>query len=136
MSVVHTNDPAEKLAHRQPVHVWPDTPLRSVAELLAREEIGAVLVYGDNGMVGVVSERDIVRAVAEGSDLDVDRAADAMTYDVARAAPDTSVRELAALMLEGEIRHLPVVEDDQTIGIVSMRDVLAVLAADDAALPS
>ena len=130
MSEVRSTDPASRLLQRDPVHVWPDTTLRAIAELLCEEEIGVVMVNEHGRTVGVVSERDLVRAMAEGCDPDVDRAEDVMTFEIQVAESSTPVLDLASRMLDGEVRHLPVVEDGLAVGIVSMRDVFAVLAAD------
>jgi CBS domain-containing protein len=116
--------PVTTVMHRSTVSVRPDTPLRQVAETLAREEVGAVVVRGVDGLVGIVSERDLVRAVADGSDLDSDRAADVMTYDVISVESVEAVDVVARTMLDGGIRHLPVIDAGGPVGIVSIRDLL------------
>jgi len=75
-----------------------------------------------------VSERDVVRAISEGEDLDGARVSDVMTEDVLVASPDDKVLDVAYRMLDNEIRHVPVVEDGVVIGIVSGRDALRVFA--------
>jgi CBS domain-containing protein len=115
------------LVHRSPVTVHPDDTLRDVAVVLSREEIGAVAVRGSGEVTGIVSERDLARALAEGADPDDDRAGDVMTYDLVSVGPEALVHDAAVLMLGGQIRHLPVVQDGHVIGIISMRDVLDAL---------
>jgi CBS domain-containing protein len=130
MSDVCVDGPAEKLVRRSAVYVWPDTTLREVAEILERESIGLVLVRREGGYAGVVSERDVVRAVAEGLDPDVDRAEDVMTYEIAYAEAGDSIDHLANMMLAGDMRHVAVHGPDGHVGVVSVRDVLPVLLAD------
>jgi len=123
------------LMHRPAVEVLPDTTLRSAAGTLADESVGVAVVRGHQTpgpgtrAVGLVSERDIVRALAEGADPDTATAGDVMTADLASASPDESISVAAARMLESEIRHLPVVDGDRVVGVVSMRDVLEALTA-------
>lgn len=130
MSSVCIDGPAEKLLRRSAVHVWPDTTLREVAEILERESIGLVLVRREGGFAGVVSERDIVRAVAEGLDLDVERAADVMTYEIAYIDGGDSIDHVADLMLAGDMRHVAVRGADGHVGVLSVRDVVPVLLAE------
>jgi CBS domain-containing protein len=122
------------LVRRPPVFVDAETTLRRVAEILAQESIGAVVVRHQppagsarSSTIGVVSERDISHAVAAGLDPDQACAADVMTPEVALAEPDESIRRVAARMMANEVRHLPVSEDDELIGVVSERDVLHAL---------
>ena len=126
MTKIRVVDPVAKLVSRGAVYVWPDTSLREVAETLERECIGLVLVHRTGGITGVVSERDVVRAVAEGADPDVERAADVMTYDVSFAHADDPIERVATAMIEGEVRHLPVDGCEGGTRVVSIRDVLPV----------
>ena len=108
------------------VSIAPSTTLREVADILAREEIGAVVVReGDAEAVGMLSERDLITAIAEDSDLQSDRAADVMAFDVQTISPDDDVATAAQQMLDGNIRHLPVLDGTKVVGILSIRDVLA-----------
>jgi CBS domain-containing protein len=113
---------------RSPIFVDLDTPLRQVALLMAEESIGVVLVRALHGTAGIVSERDLVAALAAGADPDSERARDVMTADLACVPIDTTVLSVADLMLENEIRHVLVVTEQSTVGVVSMRDILTVLA--------
>ena len=75
-----------------------------------------------------MSERDLVVAIAEGADVDDDRVDDVMALDVVLARPDTAVGDAIAAMLEGGIRHLPVMDGERLLGVTSMRDLLAAVA--------
>lgn len=123
---IQPDDAIRTVTHRPAVQVHKDDPLRSVAETLTQESIGAAVVKGTHPPC-VVSERDLVAALAEGLDPDRSDAADVMTVDVAYAAPSETVLSVGLRMLDNEIRHLPIVEDGVVVGMVSARDVLSVL---------
>jgi CBS domain-containing protein len=127
-AAVTGEDHVVKLIARTPVFVSLDATLREAAELLTEESIGAVLVHAPHGPAGLLSERDIVAALAEGADPDRDRARDFMTPDIASVSSSATILEARERMLENEIRHLVVVKGETTIGLVSMRDVLAALS--------
>lgn len=112
------------------IEVWPETTLRAFCELLEENAIGAALVRGsEGGVAGVASERDVVRAMADGADPDVDRVGDYMTFDVEFAAASADVSALAEMMIVDGIRHLPVENaDGRVVGVLSIRDVLGALA--------
>lgn len=118
-------DSVESLITGPPVEVRVDDTLLRVAEVMVEDSIGAVFVRGDDGPVGVVSERDLVLAVAEGTDLESDRAGDLMALDVVTIESHQPVSAAATMMLEGGIRHLPVMSGTKLVGVLSIRDVLA-----------
>ena len=122
------------LMTRPLVTVYPQETVRAVAETMSEEVIGAVVVRGERppsapGVrpMGIVSERDIVTAVAQGRDLDEIRAEDVMTMTLASAEPDDSLAHVAQQMVDNEIRHLPLVTAGVVVGLVSERDVLRAL---------
>jgi CBS domain-containing protein len=117
--------PVATVMHRSTVSVRPESTLRDVAETLAREEVGAVVVKSVDDIAGIVSERDLVRALADGLDPDTERAADVMTYDVVSVKSVEAIGDVARTMIDGAIRHLPVVDAGGPVGIVSIRDLLA-----------
>ena len=122
------SEPILHLLHRRPVHVLLDTTLRGCAKVMAEESIGAVLVRGPHGPAGVLTERDVVAALAEGADADEARSQDFMTADVDAVPEMTTIAEAGRRMLRNEVRHLAVTRDGKTVGVISSRDVLAVLA--------
>jgi CBS domain-containing protein len=121
-------DPITRLVHRKPVTVHLDTTLRACARIMNEESIGAVLVNGPHGSAGVLSERDIIAALAEGAGVDHNRARDFMTADVDSVPETASIAEAVREMLRNEIRHIVVSRGKQAIGLVSIRDVLAILS--------
>lgn len=93
---------------------------------LAEHGIGALVVSDDGRTVdGIISERDIVRRLAsDGADCLDRRVEEVMTEDVTTCPPHVTADELMGTMTEGRIRHVPVVEDDEMVGIVSIGDVV------------
>jgi CBS domain-containing protein len=120
-------DPIRRIMARQPVGVSPAATLREVARELADDEIGAVLVESPGGTVGLVSERDLIGAVAAGNDLDDRQVADLMSTDLVTARPDDNIGSVAALMGSAGVRHILVTAGAIVVGLVSVRDVLPVL---------
>jgi CBS domain-containing protein len=104
--------------------------LRSIAAVLSAADIGAALVRRDNIPVGIVSERDVVRALAEEADPDTVWSADVMTEELVTADAGDEILRVAFRMMDEGIRHLAVTRDGGVIGVVSSRDVFAVLAED------
>ena len=106
------------------VTVRPEETIAAVAVVLAEHRIGAVVVTADGRTIdGVLSERDIVRAIAQPGMLDA-TAASLMTADVVTCQPDTTVEELMATMTERRIRHVPVMVNGSLSGLVSIGDVV------------
>ncbi len=116
------------LANKAPgfVAVPPEMEISGVISVLAEKRIGAVLVVTKAGdLVGILSERDIVRHLAScPADICAMTAAALMTPHPTTAAPSTTVARAMAMMTDGHFRHLPVVEDGRLIGVVSIGDVV------------
>ena len=106
--------------------VSPEASVSELLALLAEHKIGAVVVAdGDGNVAGIVSERDVARACHSHGAMALDQAVSRiMTELVVTCAPDASTEELMGLMTERRVRHIPVVEDDQMVGIVSIGDVV------------
>ena len=105
--------------------VAPQALISEVAHILSERHIGAVLVMDGNRLLGIVSERDIVRCLARHGASALDHSAETlMTRELSTAGPGTTSIEALEMMTEGRFRHLPVVEDGQVVGIVSIGDVV------------
>lgn len=104
---------------------WAD----ALAELVGNR-IGAVVLVDDNDRIGLVSERDLIVALA---DVAVDpgsrQVGEIATFDLVWASPDDSISTVGARMLDAEVRHLPIGDGREVVGMVSARDVLEVLVA-------
>lgn len=104
----------------------PESKVFEVAKTLREERIGAVLVVGDDGQVaGILSERDIVRSIADHGTQSLDMSVeDLMTRSLITCSPDSDTEELMEQMMSGQVRHLPVFQDKDLVGIVSVSDVV------------
>ncbi len=113
------------------IALLPDTDISSAALLLSDQSIGvAAVVDQEDGLVGILSERDITRGLAElGADVVNVRVDQLMTRKIVTCTPETSIEDAITLMHDNCIRHLPVVEDGKSlIAMVSMRDLIDVQA--------
>ena len=104
----------------------PNTTINQAVALLAENKIGVLVISADGKSVdGILSERDIVRALAEqGNDIGNADAATLMSRDVVSCAPGDTIESLMGLMTERRIRHLPVLENGKLAGIVSIGDIV------------
>ena len=122
---------ARKVMSRTLLTVAPEAPLREVAERMVSGDVGAALVTEDERLVGIVTERDVLRAVARGTPEGTS-VAELMTPDPETMEPDESTQHAAVLMIHGGFRHLPIVEDDEIVGVLSIRDLMRVVLEDSA----
>ena len=105
--------------------VTPRTSLAEVSQQLSTRRIGSVLVIADDDIVGIVSERDVVRALARhGAAALALEVREVMTRDVITCDPDASIEQVMATMTSGRFRHLPVVRHGELLGLVSIGDVV------------
>jgi CBS domain-containing protein len=109
--------------------VGPRLPLGEVAQRMVSRDVGAVLVIDDGRLVGILTERDVLRAVAGGIGDDT-VVADWMTRDPETMAPDEPIRQAAVLMIHGGFRHLPIVDGEDVVGMLSIRDLMRVVLED------
>lgn len=115
----------QSLVTKPAIAVHLEDTLRRTAETLTNNDIGVALVQGpERAPAGLVSERDIVRAIADGSDLDLTRVDDVMTVELVTVERGTDLREAASLMIGAGVRHLVVMDGDAVFGVVSERDAL------------
>ena len=123
-------DPIIALLVGQPVSVSEKLTLGALAAVLREAAIGAALVSRDDGTTAIVSERDITRALADSADPDTIWSADIMSEELVEADGQDSILQVAFRMLDEDIRHVVILEDDKVVGLVSARDVFRVLAED------
>lgn len=107
------------------VTISPSDPVTELLSRLAEHKVGALVVVDGDPVAGIVSERDVVRRLAErGAAVLESTVRDIMTTDVVSCAPQDSVDSVAGTMTERRIRHMPVISDGQLAGIVSIGDVV------------
>jgi CBS domain-containing protein len=106
-------------------------PLAEVAKRMVERSVGAVLVLDGERLAGILTERDVLRAVARGIGDDA-IVRDWMTTDPDTIDPDETTEHAATLMMHGGYRHIPVMEGDAVVGILSIRDLMALALADSA----
>jgi CBS domain-containing protein len=111
--------------------VEPALPVVAVAQRMVDRNVGAVLVLEGARLVGIMTERDLMRAIARGLN-DATVVADCMTSHPDTIAPDATIEHAAVLMIHGGYRHLPVVDGDDVVGILSIRDLMPVAFEDSA----
>lgn len=106
-------------------NVSPDTTVLDSLKLMAEKKIGALVVLEEEKLAGIVSERDFVRKIAEKHVCDIGSPVkDIMTRDVVTIHPAQNIEDCMQIMTEKRLRHLPVVEDDQLVGLISIGDVV------------
>jgi CBS domain-containing protein len=109
------------------VSVRPDETVQVAIARMLEENVGAVAVCEAHRLVGIFTERDVLRLAGEGSAFGEARIGDVMTRNVVTLPPDVDLLEAARLMREKRIRHVPVVEGENVLGIAGIRDVLGAL---------
>jgi CBS domain-containing protein len=102
----------------------PDEPIMEVADRMRTSRVGAATVMEDERLVGILTERDLLRALADGLSPRDTPASACMTADPQTIAPDAEAEEAAERMIDLGVRHLPVVEDGRVVGIISARNLL------------
>jgi CBS domain-containing protein len=106
--------------------VAPGDALGEVAQRMVERDVGAVLVLEGGALAGILTERDMLRAVAAGIQDDW-VVSDWMTRDPETMSPDDTTQHAAVLMIHGGFRHLPLVEGDDVVGMLSIRDLMRVV---------
>jgi CBS domain-containing protein len=105
--------------------VGPAHTLREASRQMSARRVGAAVVIDpEHAGIGILTERDILDSVGAGQDPDTELVADHRTDDVVFASPGWTLEQAAAAMVRGTFRHLVVIEDNEVIGLLSMRDIV------------
>jgi CBS domain-containing protein len=121
----------EDVMTRASVTDTPGETLQFAANRMWRQQTGSLLIVDGDALVGIVTERDLMRAVARGQDVTTTTIAEVMSKDIQSVPPGTTLHDAARMMAALWIRHLPVVDDGAVLGVVSQRDLVGVFAALD-----
>lgn len=113
--------------------VGPDHTLREVARQMSARRVGSAIVADpDSAGVGIVTERDVLAAIGAGHDPDTEPVAGHITWEVVYAGPEWTLPEAAAAMSRGGFRHLVVMDGNEVLGVLSVRDIVQVWARENA----
>lgn len=113
--------------------VGPEHTLRQTAQMMAARRIGsAVVIDPESEGIGIITERDLLNAIGAGLDPDAERTATHITWDVVYAGPDWTLQDAALAMARGGFRHLVVMDGDEVLGVISVRDIMRVWAQERA----
>jgi CBS domain-containing protein len=105
--------------------IGPNHSLRDASRLMTKRRVGAAVVIDpETAGVGIVTERDVLEAVGAGEDPDTELVAAHLTKDLVFAAPDWAMEDAAVAMIKGGFRHLVVLEGNDVVGILAMRDIV------------
>jgi CBS domain-containing protein len=108
--------------------VDPETTLAEATTMMGEQRVGSALVIEADRLMGILTERDIVRAMSTAHDAPARPVVEWMTKRPTTVAPGTPVRDALRTMVEGGFRHLPIMEGDALVGVLSMRDIAKALA--------
>ena len=131
-NLIKYSKPLQDMLNRDVITISPSAPVSEAAYLMMREDIGSLVVV-DNQMfpVGIVTDRDlVVYAVAEGKNPDDAIVEEVMTKDVVYVEEETNVLDILSTMSEYSIRRMPVTKDGRLTGIISVDDLIVVIATE------
>jgi CBS domain-containing protein len=114
----------EETMSRAVLKVRPEDTLEQAAQAMMERKTGSAVVTDSGKLVGIVTERDVLRAVAHGRVPWSTKIADVMTHDPVSVPPETKTSEAIQIMLKGGFRHLPICVEGELVGLVSLRELL------------
>jgi CBS domain-containing protein len=103
----------------------PDDTLAQAAARMEQHEVGALAIFEGDSVIGMISERDLTRAIGQGADPKEATVAEYMSLRILTADEEETATEVAQRMLDAGVRHLPVLKEGRVVGTISIRDVLA-----------
>jgi CBS domain-containing protein len=111
--------------HRDVKTIEPQASLIEAAQSMNEFRIGSLVVVDNKELVGIITERDIIRSIAEGKNPEETKVEDIMTKKVIVASPDITLEEAAEILTQHKIKKLPIVEGGMLVGIVTASDLIA-----------
>jgi CBS domain-containing protein len=124
---IRLDDPVSRLIGAPVATVGPTATLREAADAFVANSVGLLVVVDPHQVRGVLSERDLVAAVADDAELTEERVRDRVSYDLVSVEEGASVLDAAAAMAAADVRHLAITRRGVVVGVVSIRDIVAVL---------
>jgi signal-transduction protein with cAMP-binding, CBS, and nucleotidyltransferase domain len=124
---IRLSDPVGSLVDAAVATIRSTATLREAASALAADAVGLLVVVGPRGVDGVLSERDLVTALADEVDIDQARVRDHASSELVSVEEDATIVDAAAAMAAAEVRHLAITRQGEVVGVVSIRDVVHVL---------
>lgn len=104
----------------------PEITVKEAAGIMSQHHIGSLVILKDKKIIGIITERNILVAVAQGKDAELTTVEEIMSKNVITIAPDKTIEEAVNLMVEHKVKKLPVVDDDKLIGIITASDIIVV----------
>jgi CBS domain-containing protein len=127
---VQTSD-VKSAMNKAVLTVGPSHTLREASKAMVARKVGAAVVTDPDGQgAGIVTERDVLRALADGSDPDLETVGTHLTSEIVYAAPTWTLEQAAEAMMRGGFRHLVVLDEGEVVGILSVRDIVRQWHAD------
>lgn len=120
----------KNIARTDVITVHPTAPIQSVAELMAEKGVGSIVVVEDDAPIGLITDRDIGLEIWEHDDLSSVTVEDLMTTDPVTIEADTEIYEALQTARDAEVRRLPITENGNLTGIVTLDDVIVLLAGE------
>lgn len=125
---------AQEIMTTEVVSVDKKTSVREAAAKMAETDVGSVVVNDNNKLVGIITDRDItIRGVAKNDDLNNVTCDQVMSTNVVTASSDTNMEEVIDLMSENQIKRVPIVDNSNVVGMISLRDISQTIEWDDEA---
>ena len=131
-ALIKYSKPLQDMLNRDVITIVPSAPVSEAAYLMMREDIGSLIVVDDQMFpIGIVTDRDlVVSAIAEGKDPEEAIVEEVMTKDVVYVEEETNILDILSTMSEYSIRRMPVTKDGRLTGIVSVDDLIVVIATE------
>lgn len=111
---------------RKVITAKPNVTLKEACQVMSKLRIGSLIIYEEGKILGIVTDSDILKAIAINKDPEQTTLEEIMTRNVITITPDSSLEEAVSLMIKHKIKRLPVVEDNKLVGIVTASDIIVV----------
>jgi len=111
---------------KEVITAGPEITLREASKVMAKHGIGSIVIIKDDKIVGLINERNVLVAVAQGKDADLVTVEEIMIKKVATIEPGEKIEDAVNVMIENQIKKLPVIDGDKLIGIITASDIIVI----------